>query len=483
MSEVAIGRWHNRYTTADRAAPDEIRGWDAAPRCIEPPALPGTDGLVLIRALRVATVARHGEGAAALSARLESAFARALEAAVAEAPRGAVVRYESLSHALADMLYRAACGDSGRAWAWRQLGLLPAGTESPAAARAAALGALTGHPSLIWPVLARIISAEDAAGSLTAVAAALRDDELLGLVGAAPQAAGLPEHLQHVPTPPKPAEPPPAPRTPLAMALLGWSHRNPALARRHRAALVRLIAALDRPATADADALVSVERAAAQFTAAVDGPAPAAGVLRDPPAKRPVAPIEPERGAQARPSPDDALSAPAAPAATPSMEAMAAPDLPAGTAVEWTAWGGALFLLPLLPATAFVERLANAAAPLLPALAALLAGIGIPVEDALVRALCGPVETREQREPPDGLVTETLASLDALLELRLGPSGQEEPWLKIVCRRAALLSVELGWIEASFALDSVDLRLRRGALDLDPGWIPWLGSVVKYCYV
>jgi hypothetical protein len=31
-------------------------------------------------------------------------------------------------------------------------------------------------------------------------------------------------------------------------------------------------------------------------------------------------------------------------------------------------------------------------------------------------------------------------------------------------------------------LDSVDLDIRRAGLDLDPGWVPWLGVVVRYRY-
>jgi hypothetical protein len=31
-------------------------------------------------------------------------------------------------------------------------------------------------------------------------------------------------------------------------------------------------------------------------------------------------------------------------------------------------------------------------------------------------------------------------------------------------------------------LDEVDLDVRRAGLDLDPGWVPWLGTVVRYVY-
>jgi hypothetical protein len=33
-----------------------------------------------------------------------------------------------------------------------------------------------------------------------------------------------------------------------------------------------------------------------------------------------------------------------------------------------------------------------------------------------------------------------------------------------------------------FDLNQIDLRLRRIALDSDPGWVPWLGRVVQFHY-
>jgi hypothetical protein len=31
-------------------------------------------------------------------------------------------------------------------------------------------------------------------------------------------------------------------------------------------------------------------------------------------------------------------------------------------------------------------------------------------------------------------------------------------------------------------LDDVDFDVRMAGLDLDPGWIPWLGVVVRFIY-
>jgi hypothetical protein len=51
-----------------------------------------------------------------------------------------------------------------------------------------------------------------------------------------------------------------------------------------------------------------------------------------------------------------------------------------------------------------------------------------------------------------------------------------------VCRRAAVIVTDPGWIEARFSLDDVDVDIRRVGLDLDPGWLPWLGVVVRFSY-
>jgi len=46
-----------------------------------------------------------------------------------------------------------------------------------------------------------------------------------------------------------------------------------------------------------------------------------------------------------------------------------------------------------------------------------------------------------------------------------------------------------GWItdtgehlSVRFRIDDADIRLRRRALDIDPGWVPWLGRVIRYHY-
>ena len=51
-----------------------------------------------------------------------------------------------------------------------------------------------------------------------------------------------------------------------------------------------------------------------------------------------------------------------------------------------------------------------------------------------------------------------------------------------VRRRVAEIVVDPGWIEVRLQLEEVDVDLRRAGLDLDPGWLPWLGAVVRFVY-
>ena len=70
---------------------------------------------------------------------------------------------------------------------------------------------------------------------------------------------------------------------------------------------------------------------------------------------------------------------------------------------------------------------------------------------------------------------------------RLGEpgGGSDADPLELVTRIAArpgALSVWSGWVEVHLSLDGVDVAVRRAGLDVDPGWVPWLGIVVMFRY-
>lgn len=53
---------------------------------------------------------------------------------------------------------------------------------------------------------------------------------------------------------------------------------------------------------------------------------------------------------------------------------------------------------------------------------------------------------------------------------------------EIVNRSGRVLSNRTD-VDVTFALDDADVRIRRVGLDLDPGWLPWFGCVVRFHYV
>jgi hypothetical protein len=86
------------------------------------------------------------------------------------------------------------------------------------------------------------------------------------------------------------------------------------------------------------------------------------------------------------------------------------------------------------------------------------------------------------------LLPEPVVGLDpaSLAAWRIGL----DRWLRRqTCRRLADLVHRPGWLATSdaalrvrFRLDQADIALRRRALDVDPGWVDWLGLEVTYAY-
>ena len=54
--------------------------------------------------------------------------------------------------------------------------------------------------------------------------------------------------------------------------------------------------------------------------------------------------------------------------------------------------------------------------------------------------------------------------------------------LVTLARRPARVALTPTHVDLFFRLDQGNLRLRRLGLDLDPGWLPWLGRVVAFHY-
>jgi hypothetical protein len=51
-----------------------------------------------------------------------------------------------------------------------------------------------------------------------------------------------------------------------------------------------------------------------------------------------------------------------------------------------------------------------------------------------------------------------------------------------VLARPGRVICDPGWVEVLLDVADIDVLIRRAGLDLDPGWVPWLGAVVRYRY-
>jgi hypothetical protein len=108
---------------------------------------------------------------------------------------------------------------------------------------------------------------------------------------------------------------------------------------------------------------------------------------------------------------------------------------------------------------------------------AVLAFAGLPPDAPLPSAQETPA-TAGEREA----IAETGAAITAAVRDLLGREEPDPELIAFICRHPADIVAEPGWIEVRFPLDQVSIDLRRAGLDRDPGWVPWLGVVVRFVY-
>lgn len=486
MTDLRIQRLRKRYRLPASAA-DERRRLDRVlaaalddrllDAALDRAGVPTTDEICLRNvsaSVRLRRSDRDDRLAVDWSIALAEAIAAKLQGGGAD-----VVRYRSRHHALLELVRHASHGDLRRAWAWRQLGLwVAADAMPPAAAGRAGLEALANHAEDVVAILQVI--AED--GGLPRLLADTPPAIWIRLAVAALAAAGASEPARRAVAEDPPRLAPPADRldriicrsiiagaagpvTPdkaMALGALALLEREPELA-----------------ATADAVALV---RALGTALASAADASP----------KQDAAPPSEPRDVVAAPGP-----APASRVALTREEEppplQDADERPSGL----TFAGGLLFLLhiartldlpSLVRADAALER-----RPLrwvLHHLAIALAGVESTDPAALAFAGLAPMARRPIEQdapatPPDLTAVRQLrtAIADALrTRLGVGPQPPEAELLERVVRRHARIVADPGWIEARFALGDAETGLRRAGLDLDPGWVPWLGVVVRFVY-
>jgi hypothetical protein len=469
------------------------------------------------------------------------AIGRAVRASMV--PGGDVVRFASRAHAQADLVVSVLAGDRERIWAWQLLGLWPAGDwpdaeaivrtvaaavrERPgalvslavAAARAAQLGRFTLY-------LGPATLAEYTQHAWQAAGGSMRPRPAAG--GQADADAALTGRL--------------AALLRRSSQILECAHRLPAV---RPAGLVELDDSLSGDYVSGGSlsvGSVSGGSVSGARSGAVIGPGPLAeslaalAVLEVEPAMaaHPVAwavvsltarglvpvpadvprPPSATPGAGRRPDPRDGATAhprpPADSDAAPVQHRAAAPAHPAadggatpvppgaGTA---TCWGGLLFLLPIVSELGIPASLIAAPGddgtglrPVLHELGRQLLVRAAPdaeppaAEDPALLAFCG---LSPGSEPPGplagpaakrtGLAADSVVS--ALRARMTGPYRGDPALLLGVCRRHAVIHADPGWIDVDLRLDEVSVDVRRAALDVDPGYLPWLGCVVRFRYV
>jgi hypothetical protein len=185
------------------------------------------------------------------------------------------------------------------------------------------------------------------------------------------------------------------------------------------------------------------------------------------------------------------------------------PTLP-DTGGEPTSHAGLLFVVPILERLGFAAFLSAHPAWLdaeFPA--CLLRAIGerlaLPARDPLALALmaCRTHNENTPTVPWDAPAADGLALPESVRALLSSPrprapiSSPLDAWV-IAVRRWSRRQARLGLatlvrrpghvrmspthLDISFDLSQTDLRIRRLALDVDPGWVPWLGRVVQFHY-
>jgi hypothetical protein len=384
-----------------------------------------------------------------------------------------VVRYSSRTHALIDMAAGVLRADYRRGWAWRQLGFWKGGERPPEReAVSEMVRALLSEPQAVVPVLIALVRS----GLTGPLCAWLETGHWTTLAVAASHAVAAPA---------------------------GLAYSTGSLAAPQSTEVQREIAACCRQILRSSKlglltALIAEESIAALAVLAVIESDPIL-VRRD----RTfldglLAEMRGElRRRQTTASRDDAsvTKTPADPPELPADDTLPEDSPPQPIRVEGrTDYGGLLFLLNVIGDLDLVLRLSKTLQPRPLAWALHLLALtltDVPPNDAGALAFAGLAPDAEPpsspEDPPSDEELEAVHSIAAailaevekrLQHLELPP----EHVLRFVCRRAAKIAADPGWIEAHFSLDDVSTELRRVGLDLDPGYLPWLGVVVKFVY-
>jgi hypothetical protein len=158
----------------------------------------------------------------------------------------------------------------------------------------------------------------------------------------------------------------------------------------------------------------------------------------------------------------------------------------------WTEWGGLLFLLHIVGETAVYARAIDAPSLkghsvgwTLHRVAMLIVPCDPRDPSALAFAGLPPDAQPPDEDEPSEEAVITLLDIVRTIRLaaaeRLAADPDADDFFSLCARKAEVVA-DPGWFDIRFPLDSVSLRVRRAGLDLDPGYLPWLGVVVRFTY-
>lgn len=106
-------------------------------------------------------------------------------------------------------------------------------------------------------------------------------------------------------------------------------------------------------------------------------------------------------------------------------------------------------------------------------------------DDPALLAFCGlpPGSAPPRGDPGAPVAHMMIAKARARLAGRELASFDDTALVRAIVRRRGVVTADPGWIEVALDPDDVSVDLRAAGLDLDPGWLPALGCVVRFSYV
>ena len=106
--------------------------------------------------------------------------------------------------------------------------------------------------------------------------------------------------------------------------------------------------------------------------------------------------------------------------------------------------------------------------------------LGVELDTPLLAFLA----TQLQLDSPERLRDLPVEDYERKLLALAGKRYPHQPfWPHGLIQRAARVRHDEVHVDVDFHADSVDLQIRLNGLDVDPGWLPWLGRVVRFHYL